>query len=198
MWRALALLLAITGAVFADTKTNSPDPGSFDIEPPLLIREREAKTVAEPTSSNDSGGPVDVAKLQKQVERAKQSATSAERFCKIGALSRVEAEQRALRFIRLESELANARLAQAKDEMLTKQRAESHSAAANLRETETALALAIERAHSAAARRQRAELEAAQANLDRQKKLVALGSGRRSDIERATQKLTQLRSEQAQ
>lgn len=198
MWRALALLLVINGAVFADTKTNSPDPGSFDIEPPLLIRERDAKPTSESTSSKDSAEPVDLAKLQKQVERAKQSATSAERFCKIGALSRVEAEQRALRFIRLESELANARLAQAKDEMLTKQRAEADSATANLRETETALALASERAHSAADRRQRAELEAAQANLDRQKKLVALGSGRKSDVERAIQKLTQLRSEEAQ
>ena len=198
MWRALALLLAINGAVFADTKTNSPDPGSFDIEPPLLIRERDAKTISESKSPQNSAEPIELAKLQKQVERAQQAAASAERFCKIGALSRVEAEQRALRFIRLESELANAKLAQAKDEMLTNQRAEADSATANLRETESALALAIQRAHSAADRRQRAELEAAQANLDRQKKLVALGSARKSDVERAIQKLTQLKSDQAQ
>jgi hypothetical protein len=197
MRRGLALLLAITSAVFADNKTNNPDPGSFDVEPPLLIPDRDAKPIAESKAASDSE-PLDLAKLEKQFERARQSAASAERFCKIGALSRVEAEQRELRFVRLESDLANAKLAQAKEEMLTKQRADSGIATANLRETESALALAIERAHSAVVRRQRAELEAAEANIDRQKKLLALGSARKADVARAEQKLAELRARQNQ
>jgi outer membrane protein TolC len=56
------------------------------------------------------------------------------------------------------------------------------------------LAHAIKAAHAAAAERERAELEAAKTNLQRQQKLLALGSGRKSDVARAEQKLAELKT----
>jgi len=62
-------------------------------------------------------------------------------------------------------------------------------------QTETGLALAIEAAHAATVKREQAELEAAEANVHRQEKLLALGSARKSDVERAAQKLAELKSQ---
>jgi hypothetical protein len=195
MRRVMALLFLITAASFAGNKASDPEPGSFEIEPPLLIPNRDKEPAPEPKPSMDSAPDVDLAKLEKQFERAKQSAAGAERFWKIGALSKVEAEQRALRLFRLESELANARLVKAKEEMLTKQRERGELEQEDLRGVETTLALAIERAHAAAAKRERAELDAAEANVHRQEKLLALGSARKSDVARAEQKLAELKAQ---
>ena len=60
--------------------------------------------------------------------------------------------------------------------------------------TETSLALAIEAAHAATAKREQAEMDAAEANVHRQEKLLALGSARKSDVARAEQKLADLKS----
>jgi len=46
----------------------------------------------------------------------------------------------------------------------------------------------------AAAARERAELDAAQLNVERQRKLLALGSGRKSEVSRAEQKLAELKT----
>jgi hypothetical protein len=62
-------------------------------------------------------------------------------------------------------------------------------------QTETGLALAIEAAHNATAKREQAEMDAAEANVHRQEKLLALGSARKSDVERAVQKLADLKSQ---
>jgi hypothetical protein len=56
----------------------------------------------------------DVARCQKKLERAKQSAAGAERFWKIGVLAKVEVEQRALKVVKCEAELASARVILAK------------------------------------------------------------------------------------
>jgi len=63
----------------------------------------------------------DPARLEKELERAKKNASGAERLCRIGALAKVEAEQRALKVVRLESDLENARLAGAKEELIAQQ-----------------------------------------------------------------------------
>jgi hypothetical protein len=195
MRRALALLLAINGVVFADNKTNSPDPGSFDVEPPLLIPERddEKTAKAEPSSTGD----VDVAKLEKELERAKRNLAGLDRLLKIGALSKLEVEQRRLRVVHLEFDLANARLVAAKEQMLQKDKElnAGEIAKADVTPTENDLALAIEAAHTATTKREQADVDAAEANVHRQEKLLALGSARKKDVDRALQKLADLKAQ---
>jgi hypothetical protein len=200
MRRVLTLPVAVVATAMAALAADQPPPAdadvSFEIEPPLLIPNRSD----EPLPANAAVAPapdVDLARLEKDFQRAKRNAAGVERFCKIGALSKVEAEQRALRAIRLESDIANARLARAKEEMLQKgkQFAAGEISKEDLTQTESALALAIEAAHGAAAKRQRAELEAAEANVHRQEKLLALGSARKSDVSRAEQKLAELKAQ---
>ncbi len=63
-------------------------------------------------------------------------------------------------------------------------------------ETKTALTEATAAAKKAADELAKAELEAAIVNLQRQQKLLALGSGRKSDVARAEEKLATLKREQ--
>ena len=199
MTRALALLAVIaTAAAFAQNEPAKKETDeSFEIEPPLLIPNRSDEPLPAPVTSATPGQDVDLARLEKDFERAKRNVAGVERFCKIGALSKVEAEQRALRAVRLESDLANARLAEAKEEMLQKEKqlAAGEISKGDLAQTETTLALAIEAAHAAAAKRESAELDAAEANVHRQEKLLAFGRARKSDVARAEQKLAELKAE---
>ena len=194
MLRGAALIFGVVATTLFAQEPNK-DPDSFDIEPPLLIPNRDdeqhAKTAPSP------GRDVDLAKLEKEFERAKRNAAGVERLCKIGALSKLEAEQRALRLVHLEFDLANARLVCAKEEMLEKEKqlTASEIAKTDMTQTEAGLARAIEAAHAATAKREQAELDAAEANVHRQEKLLALGSARKSDVERAAQKLAELKSQ---
>lgn len=193
MRRAVALLLAINSAVFADNKTDSPDPGSFDIEPPLLVPDRDESATPPRSTPRD----VDLAKLEKEFERAKRNLAGLDRLLKIGALSKLEVEQRRLRVVHLEFDLANARLVAAKEQMLRKdeQLSAGEIARTDITPAENNLALAIEAAHTATTKREQADIDAAEANVHRQEKLLALGSARRKDLDRALQKLAALKSQ---
>jgi len=193
MWRALALLLTVNAALLADNKTNSPDPGSFDVEPPLLIPERDDEKIAKPEPSSRN---VDLAKLEKELERAKRNLAGLDRFLKIGALSKLEVEQRRLRVVHLEFDLANARLVAAKEQMLQKDKQlnAGEVAKADVTPAANSLALAIEAAHTATTKREQADIDAAEANVHRQEKLLALGSARKKDVDRAIQKLIEVQS----
>ena len=197
MWRGIALLFAISSMVLADEKSADPDPGSFDIEPPLLIPDRDREQPSEAKSSADSPRDVDLAKLEKQLERAKRNLSGLDRLLKMGALSKFEVEQRKLRVIHLEFDLANARLVAAKEQMLQKDKQLSAGEVAkpDVAPTENNLALAIAAAHSATTKREQADVDAAEANVHRQEKLLALGSARKSDVARAEQKLADLRAQ---
>lgn len=195
MWRVVALLVTIGSVAFGE---NTPvDPGSFDIEPPLLIPDRDKEEVAKAEQSPPR--EINLAKLEKEFERAKKNLNGLDRLLKMGALSKVEVEQRRLRVIHLEFELANARLVSAKEQMLQKDKQSNAGEIAKTEVTpvETNLALAIEAAHVATNKREQADLDAAEANLQRQQKLVALGSARKSDVVRAEQKLAGLRAQKS-
>ncbi len=196
MMRVVALvagLLATT--LFA--QDSSKDPDSFDVEPPLLIPNRGDEPLPDAKASPSGVRGVDLAKLEKEFERTKRIAAGAERLCKIGALSKLEAEQRALRLIHLEFDLASARLLVAKEEMLAKEKqlSDGEIVKTDLARTESALALAIEAAHAATLKREQADIDAAEANVHRQEKLLAFGSARKKDVERAVQRLTELKSQ---
>jgi hypothetical protein len=178
-----------------DLPTHDPDE-SFEIEPPLLIPNRANEPLPDPAAVAKSGSHLDPDRLTKELERAKKSAASAERLFKIGALAKVEAEQRVLRVVRLESDLENARLEQIKQEITQREQqvASGEISKADLSQSEVALARETQAAHDAAEKRRRAEIEAAELNLRRQQKLLALGSGRKSEVNRAERKLAELRA----
>jgi hypothetical protein len=165
---------------------------SFEVEPAVLPQNL---TNESPAAKSAAPAPVlDVAKLEKDLERARKITAGAERLFKMGALAKVEVESRALKVVRLESDLENARLAHAKEEVLAqKSDVDSDEAAkADATQIESDLARAIQAAHAAAAKREQAELQAAAMNLFRQQKLLALGSGSKSSVRRAEEKLAQV------
>src|SRR5439155_27292379 len=174
------------------SQNQSADPESFDIEPPLLKQNLSAEPSSAPPAPEG-----DVARLEIQLERAKRNAAGAERLCKIGVLAKVEVEQRLLKVVRCESDLANARLARAKEEVaaLKSRVAAGESTKDELEAGKAALAQLTEAAQNAAAKRARAELDVAEANLRRQQKLLALGSAEKSDVTRAEQKLAELKAQ---
>src|SRR5437660_8284582 len=143
MFRAVALpvmLLAaamVTIAADPSAMNKSDEPDAFDIEPPIL-------------KQNLSGAPLpatgtpdaEVARLEKQLNRAKRNADGAERLYKIGVLARVEVEQRLLRIVRTESDLATARVTQAKEKVAEEESrvASGESAKDELAQAKAALA----------------------------------------------------------
>ena len=194
MVRAIALpvtfLTSALMALAADQSGNSDEPGEFDIEPPIL-KQNLSDELAE------AGTPEgDVARCEKKLERAKQSATGAERLWKIGVLAKVEVEQRALKVIKCEAELASARVAQAKERVGEQELrlASGETTKQELDAAKAALAQLIEAAQTAVAKRESAELESAETNLRRQQRLLKLGSAHKSDVSNAEEKLAELKA----
>jgi len=178
-------LAIVASAADQSAENKSEEPEAFDVEPPIL----KQNLSDEPLPDDD------VARLEKKLERAKQNAGGAERLFKIGVLARVEVEQRMLKVIRYESDLANARVAHAKEELATREsQFESGEITRDeMESTKTMVAQLTEAAQAAAAKRERAELEAAEANLRRQQKLLKLGVGQKSDVTHAEEKVAELK-----
>jgi len=197
MIRAVALpamLLAtamVTVAADPSARTKSDEPEAFGIEPPILKQNLSAEPL--PTTGTPDA---EVARLEKQLERAKRNADGAERLYKIGVLARVEVEQRLLKVVRTESDLASARVTQAKEKVTEEESrvASGENAKDELDAAKATLAQLTEAAQVALAKRERAELEAAEANLRRQQKLLKLGSADKSDVDRAQERLAELKA----
>jgi hypothetical protein len=195
MTRAVGLLVAIVAvamlarAADPSLQSKSDEPDALDVEPPIL-KQNLSNDLPSPTADGD------VARREKQLERAKQNAAGAERLCKIGVLSKMEMEQRLLSVVLRESDLANARLSVCKEEVaaLEARVASGKNAKEELATARAALAQLTETAQVAAAKRERAELEAAEANVRRQQKLLKLGIARESDVARAQEKLAELKA----
>jgi outer membrane protein TolC len=181
----------VTSAADPSAGSKPDEPEAFDIEPPILKENlSDARLPAAGTPE------AEVARLEKQLGRAKRNADGAERLYKIGVLARVEVEQRLLRVVRTESDLASARVTQAKEKVAE---AESRVASGETPKDEldapkATLAQLTEVAQVALAKRERAELDAAEANVRRQQKLLKLGSAGKSDVDRAEERLAELRA----
>jgi hypothetical protein len=170
---------------------SKPDePDAFDIEPPIL-----KQNLSNDLSSSAPAPDRDATRLEKKLEHAKQSAAGAERLCKIGVLSKVEMEQRLLKVVQCECDLANARLALSKNEVaeLESRVASGENAKDELTDKRATLAQLTEAAQIATAKRDHAELDAAETNLRRQQKLLKLGAANQSDVTRAEEKLAELK-----
>jgi hypothetical protein len=95
--------------ITADQSSNSDEPGEFDVEPPILKQNLSDELAEAGTPDGD------VARCEKKLERSKRNAAGAERMWRIGVLAKVEVEQRAVKVIKCEAEVASARVAQAKE-----------------------------------------------------------------------------------
>ena len=196
MLRDVALLAVIAATTaFAQDNGTKQETDSFDVEPPLLVPNRADAELPD-TASSEAGTPdVDLAKLEKDFERAKRNAAGAEHLYRIGVISQVELEQRALRVLRLEADLANSRLERAKEQAAAVSSVMVNGQAVNDERTKADLARLTQAAQAAAAKRERAELDVAEANLHRQQELLAVGSARKSDVARAEQQLAELKGQ---
>ena len=193
MIRAIALpVMFLTSAMIAlaaDQSSNSAEPGEFDIEPPILKQNLSDELAEAGTPDGD------VARCEKKLERAKRNAAGAERLWKIGVLAKVEVEQRALKAIKCETELASARVTQAKETVAAQETrvASGETSKQELEVAKTALAELTEAEQKAVAKREKAEVEFAEANLRRQQRLLKLGSAHKSDVTNAEEKLAELK-----
>jgi multidrug resistance efflux pump len=192
MIRAIALpVMFLTSAMIAlaaDQSSNSNEPGEFDIEPPILKQNLSDELAEAGTPDGD------VARCEKKLERAKRNAVGAERLWKIGVLAKVEVEQRALKMVKCETEVARARVAQATVAQQESRVASGETTKQELEVAKTALAQLIEAEQKAVAKRESAELEFAEANLRRQQRLLKLGSAHKSDVTNAEEKLAELKA----
>ena len=194
MIRAMALpVMLLTSAMIAlaaDQPNNSDEPGELDIEPPVLKQNLSDELAEAGTPDGD------VARCEKKLERSKRNAAGAERMWRIGVLAKVEVEQRALKVIKCETEVASARVAQAKGTVAEQESrvASGESTKQELEVAKIALAQLIEVEEQAVAKRETAELEFAEANLRRQQRLLKLGSAHKSDVTNAEEKLAELKA----
>ena len=186
-------------SLFSRDLPQDPPVDSFEVEPPILLPNLERDMPLRPSRSgaSDPATPIDlnIEKLEIKLKLAEKSASSAERLYKSGVLSQVEAENRALRPVRLEADIATARVALAQkalDETRTRLAA-GEASTADVDAAQAAVTQAENDARITSEKRQEAELAVAQRNLERQKKLLALGSGGKSAVRKAEEKVASLR-----
>jgi hypothetical protein len=106
-------------------------------------------------------------------------------------------EQRLLKVIQSEAEVASARLAEAKQKLAELESGVTvgESTKDQLASAKAALKHLSEGTEAAKARRERAELESAEANRRRQQQLLKLGLATQSDVDGAEEKLTELKAQ---
>ena len=197
MMRRFALLLVLAFAATSPAQEQLPtDPSEpMDIEPPLLIQESPNQNIVYTNPGTQDQKPLpDPDQIAATLEKAKKNAASGERMYKSGIIAKVDSENRALKVIRLEADLAEANLELAKQNVVAQQ-ARLEAGEISQSEIETAqlqAAAAMREAESATAKKEKAELDAAMLNLQRQKKLLAMGSGRKAEVNRAQEKVSAL------
>jgi hypothetical protein len=194
-WIALPLVLAFAATLPAQEQLPTDPNEPMDIEPPLLIQETPNRNIVYTTPAGADQKPqADPDQIAAALEKAKKSAASGERLYKSGIIAKVDAENRVLKVIRLEADLAQAKLELAKQNVAVQEsRLEAGEISDAETETAKSLASAAEKeSESAVAKKEKAELDAAMLNLQRQKKLLAMGSGRKSEVNRAQEKVSAL------
>ena len=182
----MLLCVVAVAPLHAQDETPLPAPDTsqpMEIEPPMLIPMRAPDgSIPDLPGTPAALSNGDIAKIEKDLARAEKRAASADRLFKAGIIAKMDAEQRQLKVVQLTAALAEARL----------QAAKARAEELNEADVESAVADVAETAKRAAEEKLRAEKEQALRNLLRQQKLLALGSGRKADVNRAEQKLAEL------
>src|SRR3954447_4579174 len=183
---ALPFVLVFATSLLAQDDLPKDPNEPMDIEPPLLIQEAPNRNVVYTRPDSAQPGPGDPEQIAATLEKAKKNAASGERLYKSGVIAKVDAENRVLKVIRLEAELAAAQFEVAKQQLAVEEpRLESGEIPeSQLEEARRAVAAASREAEAAAGRKKQADLDAAQMNLRRQQKLLAMGSGRKAEVNR--------------
>ena len=198
--RRFAYLLGMVAPAFSlllaqdDLPQNPEEP--LDIEPPLLIQEIPARL---PTTTNSAVVTMpDPDQIQIALEKARKSAAAGERLFRSGIIARIDMENRALKVVRFEADLAKARLEKAKEDFAVQQNRfdAGEITKVELDQAKAALTTASTEAAAAVARHDKAEMDEALLNVRRQKKLLASGSGRKLDVSRAEEKVLTLEQQQ--
>ncbi len=189
-------MVFLAASLLAEEELPQDPSEPLDIEPPLLIQEIPNRGPVQSTPG--IAADLDPERVQIALEKAKKSATAGERLFRSGVIAKVDAENRVLKVVRLEAELANARLEVARQNVAAQQLRfdAAEIPQSELEIAQAALVAATNEAASATTRREKAELDAARLNLSRQKKLLAVGSGRKSEVSRAEEKVAALQQQQ--
>src|SRR4051812_45414727 len=197
MMRVTALLFvsAFAATVAAQEELPKNPEEAMDIEPPLLIQEKPNQNIVYTTPGGPEEKPQpDPEQIAASLEKAKKSAAAGERLYKSGIIAKVDSENRTLKVVRLETELAQAKLEVAKQNVVEQQArleaGEISQPEVDAAQLEAAAAMRV--AELATEKKEKAELDAAILNLQRQKKLLAMGSGRKAEVNRAQEKVSAL------
>jgi hypothetical protein len=184
----LAVVAALVGAALQAQDLPKQGSGNgLDFEPNLML-EPPLPTPA-PSSPAD-----EVKQLQAQLLIAQQRAAASEGLYKEGILAKVEVEERAIRVLQIEEELAAAQAALAAESAIAvKKSFDAHQATqASLDAANAALKAAQENAKTAAARFAKAELDEAILDLQRKRKLYAEGVATKTELELAEDRVALL------
>jgi len=181
---ALAALFAGAAIRGQDLPQRQPD-NDFD---PSLMLEQPPPTPAPPSAADV------VKQLQTQLLIAQQRSAASEGLYKEGILARVEVEERALRVLQLQKELADAQAAlAAQNAAAAKKSFDAHQISqANLDAAGAALNAARANAKTSAARFAKAELDEAILDLQRKRKLYAEGVASRLELQSAEDRVALL------
>ncbi|MEY2573608.1 MAG: hypothetical protein QOJ87_1821 [Verrucomicrobiota bacterium] len=192
---ALLFVSAFAATVAAQEELPKNPEEAMDIEPPLLIQEKPNQNIVYTTPGGPEQNPqADPEQIAASLEKAKKSAAAGERLYKSGIIAKVDSENRTLKVVRLEADLAQAKLEVAKQNVVTQQArfeaGEISQPEVDAAQLEAAAAMRV--AELATEKKEKAELDAAMLNLQRQKKLLAMGSGRKAEVNRAQEKVSAL------
>lgn len=140
--------------------------------------------------------PVDVARAEKNLERAKRKEQRWQQLQRSGVVSKVEAEVASQQVSVAALKLAQARVAHWRRQIETlRTRADKETGAAELLATaEASLRTAETLAADTEVLHRARSLELAQRNVERQQRLLALGIGSRRALARATEVLAKLKA----
>jgi hypothetical protein len=180
------LLLLLSAAASAQDLPKRDGGKEIDFLEPKLMLNDVGELPLPPGSKlgiDATALPLDVAKLTADVERAKKTSVWRAKLCKSGVLSKVEAESAALRVVRLAKDLEEARAEAARLalEELRKKGAPAEEIAAAEKNAEALAATAKESSD----KWNGAQRAAAELNLQRQRKLYAVGAGSKSQVRKA-------------
>ncbi len=191
---ALAIALLGGGAAFAQELPQRDPNKPLDFEPNLQLTDVEPDPNA-PAGVEKWATPAEVEKMRATAERAKRKADRWQKLQKNGVVSKVEVEKAIGAANRAAVRYQQARIAHltAEVESLRERAAKGQASADLVQSAENALQTTQQLAAEAEATARRTEVEFAQNDLERQRKLAAAGLGSKRSIERAANKVEQLK-----
>src|ERR1044072_6868845 len=141
-WIALPLFLIFAAVLPAQEELPTDPEQAMDIQPPPLITESPNQNVVYTRPDAPELKPIpDPDVLAASLEKARKSAASGERLYKSGVIAKVDAENRVLKVIRLEAELAEAKWELARQNVVAQ---EARGEAGEIQDSEVEAAKSIE------------------------------------------------------